>query len=236
MYCRDCSSSGEPLGARPERHEFGDMIERALTGEFLTKSLRRRGRRVGATTSAGQRDRSQQDQSEGEKRTARHRAKVCLACRRHARTWKSPNLPHGLRDHRHAAPASAALERHRPPPFAALNADPRVMEFYPDVLTREESDALADRIQQGFAKHGFGLWALEIPGRTAFAGFVGLSVPRFEAAFTPCVEVGWRLGAEHWGQGYATEAARAVLVHGFGTLGYRKSSRSRPPRTCVRRR
>ena len=104
-------------------------------------------------------------------------------------------------------------------PFAAMNADPRVMEFYPDVLTRAESDAVAARIDEGFARHGFGLWALEIPGVAEFAGFVGLSVPRFEAAFTPCVEVGWRLGAEHWGRGYASEAAKAVLVHGFGTLG-----------------
>ncbi len=103
-------------------------------------------------------------------------------------------------------------------PFAAMNADPRVMEFYPDVLTREESDAMAVRIQESFPKHGFGLWALEIPGVAEFAGFVGLSVPRFEAAFTPCVEVGWRLGPEHWGHGYASEAARAVLAHGFEAL------------------
>ena len=107
-------------------------------------------------------------------------------------------------------------------PFAALNADPRVMEFYPDVLTREESDAVAVRIQQGFSEHGFGLWALEIPGIAAFAGFVGLSAPRFEAAFTPCVEVGWRLGAEHWGKGYASEAARAALAYGFNTLGLKE--------------
>ena len=103
-------------------------------------------------------------------------------------------------------------------PFAALNADPKVMEFYPDTLTREESDATAMRIQESFSKHGFGLWALEIPGVAAFAGFVGLSVPRFEAAFTPCVEIGWRLAAAHWGRGYATEAAQAVLANGFETL------------------
>ena len=104
-------------------------------------------------------------------------------------------------------------------PFAAMNADPRVMEFYPNVLTALESDALALRIQQSFSNRGFGLWALEIPGIAEFAGFVGLSVPRFEAAFTPCVEIGWRLGTRFWGNGYASEAARAVLTHGFGTLG-----------------
>ncbi len=104
-------------------------------------------------------------------------------------------------------------------PYAAMNADPRVMEFYPDVLTREESDASAARIEAGFSKHGFGLWALEIPGEADFGGFVGLSVPRFEAAFTPCVEIGWRLDARFWGRGYASEAARAVLGYGFKTLG-----------------
>ena len=104
-------------------------------------------------------------------------------------------------------------------PFADLNADPRVMEHMPGLLTRAESDAAAARIEEHFAAHGFGLWAVEIPGVAAFAGFVGLSVPRFQAAFTPCVEVGWRLAAAHWGQGYATEGARAALAAGFGGLG-----------------
>ncbi len=104
-------------------------------------------------------------------------------------------------------------------PFAAMNADPRVMEFYPQVLTCAESDAVAARVAEGFAKHGFGLWALEIPGVETFAGFVGLSVPRWEANFTPCVEVGWRLAAKHWGHGYATEAARAAVAYGFDAFG-----------------
>jgi RimJ/RimL family protein N-acetyltransferase len=104
-------------------------------------------------------------------------------------------------------------------PFASLNADPRVMEHMPGLLTRAESDAAAARIEEHFAAHGFGLWAVEIPGVAPFAGFVGLSVPRFQAAFTPCVEVGWRLAAAHWGQGYATEGARAALAAAFGELG-----------------
>jgi RimJ/RimL family protein N-acetyltransferase len=103
-------------------------------------------------------------------------------------------------------------------PFAALNADPRVMEHFPATQSREESDAAVARIQAHFDEHGFGLWAVEIPGVTPFAGFIGLSHPRFEANFTPCVEVGWRLAAEHWGQGYATEGARAVVTFGFSTL------------------
>jgi RimJ/RimL family protein N-acetyltransferase len=103
-------------------------------------------------------------------------------------------------------------------PLAALNADPRVMEFLPALLSAAESDALADRIEAHFVQHGFGLWAVEIPGRAPFAGWIGLSIPRFETEFTPCVEIGWRLAAEHWGNGYAAEGAHAALEFGFSTL------------------
>ncbi len=118
--------------------------------------------------------------------------------------------------------ARLLLRRWRPadrPLFASLNADPRVMEHFPSVLTRDESDALADMIDSHFDRHGYGLWAVEIPGTVPFAGFIGLSIPAFAAAFTPCVEIGWRLAAEHWGRGYATEGARAVLALAFGELG-----------------
>jgi RimJ/RimL family protein N-acetyltransferase len=97
-------------------------------------------------------------------------------------------------------------------PFAKLNSDPRVVEFFPGALSRQESDALAERIEAQFERHGFGLWAVEIPGISQFAGFIGLSIPRFEAHFTPCIEIGWRLDSEHWNQGYATEGARAALT------------------------
>jgi len=113
------------------------------------------------------------------------------------------------------------LRRWRPgdrAPFAALNADPQVMEYLPAPLPREGSDALAARIEAHFEQHGFGLWAVEIPGVAPFAGFIGLSVPRFEAHFTPCVEIGWRLASEHWGSGFATEGARAALAFGFERL------------------
>ena len=93
------------------------------------------------------------------------------------------------------------------------------MEHFPAILTREESDAAAERIEEHFERHGFGLWAVEIPTVVPFAGFVGLAIPRFEARFTPCVEVGWRLAAELWGCGYATEAARGAVSFGFGALG-----------------
>lgn len=104
-------------------------------------------------------------------------------------------------------------------PFAAMNADPRVMEHFPGTLTRSESDTLVARIGGHFDRHGFGLWAVEVAADGAFAGFTGLAVPRFEAHFTPCVEIGWRLAPAHWGQGYATEAARAALTFGFDTVG-----------------
>jgi RimJ/RimL family protein N-acetyltransferase len=104
-------------------------------------------------------------------------------------------------------------------PFAALNADPRVMEHLPAVLPRAQSDALARHSEQHFTTHGFGPWAVELPGVAPFIGFVGLVVPAFEAHFTPCVEVGWRLAAEHWGHGYATEAARASAAHAFDVVG-----------------
>jgi len=102
--------------------------------------------------------------------------------------------------------------------FAAMNSDPQVMEFYPHTLDRSQSDALIDQIERQFEEHGFGQWVVEVPGVARFIGYVGLSVPSLAAHFTPCVEIGWRLAAEHWGRGYATEAARLVLDHGFGSL------------------
>ena len=104
-------------------------------------------------------------------------------------------------------------------PFAELNADPAVMEHFPAVLTRAESDAFVDRIEVAFEQQGFGLWAVEVVGGSPFIGFVGLAVPAFDAHFTPAVEVGWRLAQEHWGHGYATEAARRALVVAFDDLG-----------------
>jgi ribosomal-protein-alanine N-acetyltransferase len=103
-----------------------------------------------------------------------------------------------------------------------MNADPRVMEFFPASLTRVESDAGIDRIRAHFAQHGFGLYAAELRQTAEFIGFVGLAVPNFEAHFMPSVEVGWRLAASHWGQGLATEGARAVVAHAFEGLGLRE--------------
>jgi RimJ/RimL family protein N-acetyltransferase len=103
-------------------------------------------------------------------------------------------------------------------PFARMNADPRVMEFFPALQTREQSDAGVDRIAAHFARYGYGWWAVEVPGQADFIGFIGLWHPTFEAHFTPCVEIGWRLAYDHWKRGYATEGARAALQLAFGQL------------------
>jgi ribosomal-protein-alanine N-acetyltransferase len=103
-------------------------------------------------------------------------------------------------------------------PFAALNADPEVMRYFPTTLTRAQSDEFATYIQAVMAPQGWGLWAVEVRQVAPFIGFVGLNRPGFEAHFTPAVEVGWRLDRRHWGHGYATEAAAATLTFAFGQL------------------
>jgi len=103
-------------------------------------------------------------------------------------------------------------------PFARMNADPRVMEYFPAALTPEETAAAMERGRAHCARHGFGWWAAELKETGAFIGFIGLAVPAFEAHFTPCVEIGWRLAAEYWGRGLATEGARAALRYGFEEL------------------
>lgn len=105
-------------------------------------------------------------------------------------------------------------------PFAALNADPRVMEFYPETLDHGASDDLADRYQQQISEHGWGFWAVEIIASGQFIGFVGFNTPTANLPFSPCVAIGWRLAAEYWGLGYATEAAKAALHAGFEILGW----------------
>ncbi len=110
-------------------------------------------------------------------------------------------------------------------PWAALNADPETMRYFPAPLTRSQSDRFVESMRRSLAHDGFCIWAVELvddprrPGAAGFVGAVGLLRPRFEAHFTPCVEVGWRLARAHWGCGYATEAARAALDLGFGDLG-----------------
>ena len=102
--------------------------------------------------------------------------------------------------------------------FAEHNADPQVMAFFPECLDRAESDQLVERIEAHFAQYGYGWWALELKDNGAFIGYVGLQVCDFEAPFTPAVAIGWRLGADYWEEGYAHEAADAVLALAFEGL------------------
>jgi RimJ/RimL family protein N-acetyltransferase len=103
-------------------------------------------------------------------------------------------------------------------PFHRINSDPRVMEYFPAPLSREESDSLIARIEAHQAQHGFTFFAAELRHTAQFIGFIGMVHTPFEAHFTPCVEIGWRLAAEFWGQGLATEGAHAVLRFGFDEL------------------
>ncbi|MBU9866032.1 GNAT family N-acetyltransferase [Rahnella aceris] len=104
-------------------------------------------------------------------------------------------------------------------PFAAMNADPQVMEFFPSVLAREKSDEMAIRCRDLITERGWGIWVVELRETGEFMGFVGLHTPGYNLPFNPCVEVGWRLRADAWGQGFCTEAARAALDAGFIQLG-----------------
>ena len=101
--------------------------------------------------------------------------------------------------------------------WAAMNADPEVMEFFPSTLDRAQADASFDRISTVLAERGWGLWAVDHDGR--FLGFTGLSPVRFDAHFTPATEIGWRLSRDAWGHGFATEAASAAMRFAFDELG-----------------
>jgi RimJ/RimL family protein N-acetyltransferase len=102
--------------------------------------------------------------------------------------------------------------------FAALNADPKVMEFFPKTLNRAESDEIIAILQGHIDRRGYGFWAAELRETGEFIGFIGIQVPRVMLPFSPCVEIGWRLAHAHWGRGYATEGANASLEVGFGAL------------------
>jgi RimJ/RimL family protein N-acetyltransferase len=104
-------------------------------------------------------------------------------------------------------------------PFIEMNADPVVMEFFPEPYSPERTRRFVARIRECWAERGYGLWAVERKDMAGFIGYVGLWPATFPAHFTPAVEVGWRLAADQWGHGYATEAARAALAHGFDSLG-----------------
>ena len=103
--------------------------------------------------------------------------------------------------------------------FIIMNANPLVMEFFPETYSEERTRRFVDRILECWGERGYGLWAVERKDTAGFIGYVGLWPATFPAHFTPAVEVGWRLAADQWGHGYATEAARAALAYGFDALG-----------------
>ncbi|MFS8082220.1 MAG: GNAT family N-acetyltransferase [Ginsengibacter sp.] len=106
--------------------------------------------------------------------------------------------------------------------FIKMNSDPQVMKYFPQLSTSAETMAMINRINLAFDINGFGLWAVENKITKEFLGFTGFMIPQFESFFTPCVEIGWRLKKESWGQGFATEAAKACLDYGFNKLGFNK--------------
>ena len=103
-------------------------------------------------------------------------------------------------------------------PFADLNANQLVMEFFVDTLSTEQTITMVQKIEEEFENKSFGLWAAELKSTGKFIGFVGLHEPKFEAHFMPCVEIGWRLAREYWGKGLALEAAKEVIKDGFARL------------------
>lgn len=103
-------------------------------------------------------------------------------------------------------------------PFADLNADPRVREYFPGILTGEESNNIVMLFNEHIEKFGYGFWAASLIDNDEFIGFIGLQNVTFEAPFSPAVEIGWRLAHHNWGKGYATEGARAALHYGFEKL------------------
>lgn len=100
-------------------------------------------------------------------------------------------------------------------PFAAINADPKAMQYFPEVLSREESDQLIERIETHFDNHGFGLFAAELLAEKQLIGFIGLHVSTFQAHFTPAIEIGWRLDPAHWNKGLATEGSKEIIRLAF---------------------
>ena len=119
-------------------------------------------------------------------------------------------------------------------PFAAINADPEVMEYFPATYSRAETALAIARLEAGFERDGYGFWAVELRAGGELAGFVGLSAVPEDIPFAPAVEIGWRLARPYWGQGIAREAAEAALQFGFETAGLSEIVASRPWATAAR--
>lgn len=107
-------------------------------------------------------------------------------------------------------------------PFVQMNSDARVMKYFPALMSRDQTLQAVERIKKHFDDYGYGWFAVDLKSTGEFIGFIGFSHPRFESYFTPCIEIGWRLKAEHWGKGLATEGAKACLQYGFEILNFDK--------------
>ena len=105
------------------------------------------------------------------------------------------------------------------PTFIEMGQDPRVMEFFPTLWSEEKSRDCAAYFREHFTENHFGFFAVELKETQQFIGFVGIAKVGFDSHFTPAVEIGWRLASQHFGKGYATEAAREVLRFAFADLG-----------------
>ncbi|MFZ1979195.1 MAG: GNAT family N-acetyltransferase [Bacteroidota bacterium] len=107
-------------------------------------------------------------------------------------------------------------------PFAEMNRDPEVMEFFPKILSQEETEAFYKRITADLEQNGFGLFAVETKQDQIFIGFIGFARPSFSSYFTPCIEIGWRMDKRFWNMGFATEGAKACLEYGFSKLNFKE--------------
>lgn len=103
-------------------------------------------------------------------------------------------------------------------PFSRLNADSRVMEYFPSTLTFDQTKSFLEMLKTRQEEDGFSFLAAELKSTGEFIGMIGLNRPRYQTPFTPCVEIGWRIAFEHWNNGYATEGATACLAYGFENL------------------
>ena len=106
--------------------------------------------------------------------------------------------------------------------FRAMNTDPEILRYLHSALTADQSDGFVKTIEAELEEKGWGLWAVELRNGGGFIGFIGFHQAVFDAPFTPCVEIGWRLKSEAWGRGYATEGAQRCLEHGFGEFGLKE--------------
>jgi RimJ/RimL family protein N-acetyltransferase len=231
-----CRAMARELGAVPRRvaHEhFGSRRPRPGLGQrfLMGRRLARVFQGVAARAGSPGRDAKCEDGERTEggvlhvqrmvalRGDTRLSQRICegrLPAYRQANFLQGPHVPFFLRTNRLVLRPwrDADLE-----PFAALNADPRVMQHFARALSRDESDARAATYTGEIEKHGFSFWAIEAPGVAPFIGFVGLRAAAFDAPFCPCIEIGWRLAFDAWGHGYATEAGRAALEYGFTDLG-----------------